>query len=376
MKIAVFTDSFFPGIGGTEFAVYNLCKELKKSGHEIIFFAPDYHREQKFEEFKVYRVKSVAVSKNDMAVLAKAEYRRVLKLAAAFAPDIIYFCTASGMARLAVKCGKKLNVPVVATIHTKFKDAFYDSTKSNFITNVMIKSLVKKLEKADKVTTVSYDMKRELYNYGFKGEVEVIRNGFPEITVAHSESEKNLLTGKPADFIFCGRLVKVKNVQFSLKALGILKREMNYTDFTFTLVGTGNYEKKLKKLVKKEGLESNVVFKGLVTDKDALNNYYRKADLLLFPSTFDNDSLVIAEAAKQRTPTLTFDDCGSCERLTNDKNGFTCERDERKFAEKIFKIINDPELYRNVIEKLDTIQGGNWTEIATRYEELFKSLIN
>ena len=220
MKIAVFTDSFFPGIGGTEFAVYNLCKELKKSGHEIIFFAPDYHCEQKFEEFKVYRVKSVAVSKNDMAVLAKAEYRRVLKLAAAFAPDVIYFCTASGMARLAVKCGEKLNVPVVATIHTKFKDAFYDSTKSNFITNVMIKSLVKKLEKADKVTTVSYDMKRELYNYGFKGEVEVIRNGFPEITVAHSESEKNLLTGKPANFIFCGRLVKVKNVQFSLKALG------------------------------------------------------------------------------------------------------------------------------------------------------------
>lgn len=158
--------------------------------------------------------------------------------------------------------------------------------------------------------------------------------------------------------------------------MGILKREMNYTDFIFTLVGTGNYEKKLKKLVKKEGLESNVVFKGLVTDKDALNNYYRKADLLLFPSTFDNDSLVIAEAAKQRTPTLTFDDCGSCERLTNDKNGFTSERDERKFAEKIFKIINDPELYRNVIEKLDTIQGGNWTEIATRYEKLFESLIN
>ena len=46
------------------------------------------------------------------------------------------------------------------------------------------------------------------------------------------------------------------------------------------------------------------------------------------------------------------------------------------FAENIFKIINDPELYRNVIEKLDTIQGGNWTEIATRYEKLFESLIN
>lgn len=37
MKIAIFTDSFLPGVGGTENAVLNYAAELSKTEEVIVF---------------------------------------------------------------------------------------------------------------------------------------------------------------------------------------------------------------------------------------------------------------------------------------------------------------------------------------------------
>ena len=368
LKIAVFTDSFLPGVGGTENALINLCRELISLGHEIILFAPDYHREQKFDEFMVYRVKSIKITPNDMAALATLEYKRVLKITKAFAPDIIYYCTAMGMPKLALKVGKKLGVPVVATIHTKFKEAYYSSTKSRFITFCVIKSLVSKLNRSAAVTTVSEDMKRELFNYGYRGEVRVIKNGTPARKIGKIEAKK--IGGVPK-FIFCGRLEQVKNIQFSLKCLGRLKREKKLGDFVFTVIGSGSYRGKLEKIVKKDGLAENVIFTGLVSDRSKLNEYYSDAHLLLFPSTFDNDGLGALEAAANGVPALAFGDCGAGERLTDGENGFLSGRSESAFCDKILEIIGNEELYAHVCENMHTIPTQTWREIAEIYADLF-----
>ena len=373
MKIAVFTDSFLPGNGGTEHAVLNICNSFKELGNEVILFAPDYHREQQFNDFTVYRLKSIKFNDNDMMAFVGCELKRITKIVKDFSPDIIYYCTALSLATCAVKVGKKLNVPVVATIHTKFKEAFYNTSKSRFFTNCLIKSLVSKLNKTDKVATVCYAMKKELYSYGYKGQVQVIKNGVPQSNV--KKDFKSGEIGDCAHFIFCGRLEKFKNVQFTLKALGILKREKNLKDFKFTIVGFGNYEKALKKLTKKEGLDENVTFTGFVGDAEHLNGYYKEADLLLFPSVFDNDSLVILEAAYNGVPTLTLRDCGSSERITDGENGFVAEYDARKFAEKIYGILTDKELYSKVCENVHTVTANSWRQSAEEYIALFEDCI-
>ncbi len=370
MKIAVFSDSFLPGHGGTEHAVYGVCKGFTELGHEVLLFAPDYHCGREIQEFRVYRLKSIKVTASDMAALVSLELKNVIKIARAFAPDIIYYCSASGLAKCALKAGKKLGVPTVATIHTKFKESFYDATKSKLISYIVTKNLVSKLNKTDKVTTVSRDMKRELKAYGYKGEVQVIKNGVPH----KCEKIENANCGidGTVNFIFCGRLAKVKNVQFSLKSLSLLKREKNFSDFKFIIVGKGDYEKKLKKLVRKEGLSDNVEFAGYYTDRSELDALYARAHLLLFPSVFDNDSLVILEAADNGVPTVTFKDCGSGERITDGVNGFLTENDVRKFAEKIYSVINDKELYKRVRQNVHTIIAKSWSETAKEYIAVFE----
>lgn len=111
MKIAVFTDSFLPGSGGTERAVYNVCKSFKNLGHEIIVFAPDYHSDWETDEIEVYRVRSIKLNHNDMAAVVGWEYRKILKKVKKFAPDIIYYCTISMMAGCAIKIAKKTQSP-------------------------------------------------------------------------------------------------------------------------------------------------------------------------------------------------------------------------------------------------------------------------
>lgn len=371
MKIAVFTDSFLPGWGGTEYAVYCLCRELVALGHEILLFAPDYHCEQSFSEFEVVRVRSIKVTESDMAVLLSFDYGKILKRVRAFDPDVLYYCSATGMAKCAIRLAKTLRKPVVATIHTKFKEAFYDGTKSRLITHCVVRSLASKLNRTDRVFTVCNDMKRQLENYGCKKEIGVIRNGSDLVMTAPLASAREGVFR----FMFSGKLSKLKNIQFSIRSLGLLKREKGFSDFKFMLAGSGKYEKALRRLAKKEGIAQNLEFYGYISDKRELAKLYQRADLFLFPSTFDNDGLVICEAARQGTPSLTLKGVGSGERITDNINGFLSDNNVQSYAERIYEIVNDAELLARVSKNTDTVKLVGWREVAREYECIFSDVI-
>jgi len=84
----------------------------------------------------------------------------------------------------------------------------------------------------------------------------------------------------------------------------------------------------------------------------------------------------VCEAAQTGTPTLTLKNYGASERLTDNKNGFISEYDLRKFAERIYEIVNDKATYQYVCENVRTILGESWQEIARKYEKMFKEVID
>ena len=378
MNITVFTDVFFPERGGTEIATNHLLNNLKTLRHEVMLFCPDYHTEQSFDDYPVFRVRSIKISDCDMISLVTLDKGRILKKVKEFNPDIIYFCTGSGMAKAALRVAKKLKIPAAATIHTKYKEAFYYSTHSKFIARCATDALARRLNKVDKVLTVSNDMARQLKSYGCKKEITVIRNGVNNIETAKENkpvAAKSSIEGRHVNFMFCGHLIEAKNIHFSLKALGYLKREKGFDDFTFTLVGRGNFKKKLEKIAKQENLTENIVFKGLIRDRNLLNEIYASADLFLFPSKFDNDGLVILEAAQMGTPSVTLKGWGSSERSVDNETGFQSDDDYIKFAERIYGIINDPDLFAHVCKNVVNLRGEPWIEVAKRYEKVFEELI-
>ncbi len=375
MKIAVFTDVFFPERGGTEFATYYLIKGLMERGHEVMLFAPDYHKEQSFNEFPVFRVRSMKLSDCDMMAYVTLDKRRIERKIREFAPDIVYFCTGSGMAKAALRVAKKFSLPTAVTIHTKYREAFYYSTHSRLIARCATDALARRLNKADRVFAVSHDMAKQLQSYGCKKDVTVIKNGV-NAAAEVSEKSKAPLGGRQVVFMFCGHLIEAKNIHFTLRSLGYLKREKGFSDFTFLIVGKGGYEKKLRKIATKEGLEENVVFKGLIKDRAVLNDLYASADLFLFPSKFDTDGLVVCEAAQMGTPSVTLKGLGASERTVDNETGFHSDDDYIGYAERIYKIINDPALFAHVCGKVRGLRGEPWSEVAKKYEAVFQEMVS
>ena len=121
MKIAIFTDSFLPGIGGTENAILRLAVALSKK-HEVMVFAPSYG-DKKFDEtlpVKVARTKSLKVSKNDRWAFPdiSPKFKKALK---DFAPDVLHCQTVGTTCGYANRYAKKYDVPLIYTVHTKFR---------------------------------------------------------------------------------------------------------------------------------------------------------------------------------------------------------------------------------------------------------------
>ena len=166
MRIAIFTDSFLPGVGGTEKAVLGLANALSEN-NKVVVCAPYYSRKYKDDfGFQVLRANSIKITNNDYFAFPFTSHK-FKKALNEFNPEIIHCQSVSPMARFAIHYAKKHNIPVVMTVHTKFKTAFERSIKSKVIVNALIKNLVKKLNKVKQVYTVSNDMIDELKSYGY-----------------------------------------------------------------------------------------------------------------------------------------------------------------------------------------------------------------
>ena len=377
MKIAIFTDSFLPGVGGTEQAVLGLANNFKKE-NKVIVACPKYKNYKDNFAFPVIRARSIGLSQNDYMALLKFS-RKFKKGLNNFKADIIHCQTVSGMTSAGLRFAKKHNIPVCVTVHTKFKTAFARSVKSKFIVNLMIKNLVSKLNKCDKVFTVSNDMINELRSYGYLGEITVVRNGTNFEIPQNIEENKDLakktfnLPSNTNIFLFVCRIVKFKNLQLILDALKLVKEKNS--NFVMLFVGDGPDKKYFEEQTHKLHLDSNVIFTGKI-DSNLLKSVYANADVFLFPSVFDNDPLVVVEASIYQVPSIVIENTGSSERIEDNVSGFTTKLDAKCFADKILECMDNKEKVKKVGQNSAKMLPKTWTETANEYLKYYQELID
>lgn len=378
LKVAIFTDNFFPAVGGTENAVFNLATALKNLGHEVLVVAPKYKNcDDSAYVFQVYRKASIKIDNNDNYALPFFS-KKLRKALDDFAPDIIHCHSQASMLSLAIKYAKKRDLPIISTMHTKFSFCYKESAKLDIIVKPMLKSIGKKLKKVDVVTSVSYSMKDEFLQYGFNGQFQVIKNGLSIKSFEPDEIQKfaqDKYDLKPNDniFIFVGRITKVKNIQFILDTLEILNQ--NGTNFKMIIVGDGNDLKHFKTVAEEKGIASKVLFLGKITDKKLLASLYLNANINIFPSIFDNDSLTIVEAAMYSTPSITIKDTGSSERLTDGENGFVVENNPKAMAERITELLLDKHQIEKAGQNAKNQLVKSWEDVTQEYLKLYKKTI-
>jgi glycosyltransferase involved in cell wall biosynthesis len=155
------------------------------------------------------------------------------------------------------------------------------------------------------------------------------------------EREKAEIFG---DLLYVGRFSEEKNVQILIRALGKLKND--FPKIKLNLVGSGPEEEKLKKMVKRFGLEKNVQFLGHLK-REEIFSLYQTHKILVLPSKIESLGLVIVEALSQNLVPITRKTYGPKEVLNNEI--FFFDGNENELYEKIKDVLRNYERYKKIV---------------------------
>lgn len=146
-------------------------------------------------------------------------------------------------------------------------------------------------------------------------------------------------------YIFVSRLVKMKGIENILNAFRCIKAEDTQAKLWIVGGGEENYVKSLKTLIKKYGLEKDVIFYGFVSNQKKLE-LMSKAHILLHASVKEGWGLVVLEAASQGTPAVVYNVSGLCDVVKNEKTGIVIKQNTpEEMAKEALKLLTDRKKY-------------------------------
>jgi len=257
--------------------------------------------------------------------------------------DLVHAHSPFSAGRLALRLARRRGIPIVATLHTKYRDDLIRAIPFPRLVEWEIRRIVKYYESVDEVWVPSSAAREALRQYGYRGPVEVVRNGVDLQPPVQAESRRSAPQARSREFVllYVGQHVWVKNLGLLIRALAAV-RGMGVR-FRMVFVGGGYAKEAIKAMVERLGLSNCTTFAGVVHDRPALASYYAQANCFLFPSIYDNNPLVVMEAAAFGVPSLLIRDSGAAEGVVDGVNGFLAENSVQAYAAKLRQVIAHPE---------------------------------
>ncbi len=348
MRVCLLNDSFPPVIDGVTNVVLNYASHLTEDhGAAVAVGTPRYPD----TDYGAYPYLVVPYRSFDTSAFF-CGYRtgnpfsaKYVSELAEFRPELIHTHCPAASTMLARLLREETGAPVVFTYHTKYDMDIARVVKLKAAANEAIRTMVSSIEACDEVWTVSRGAGESLQALGYAGDWRVMTNGVDfekgrvgEKAVAAVTAGYDLPAGVPV-FLFVGRLMTYKGLPLILDALRLLQDTGR--DFRMVFVGKGPDRELLEEKAKALGIDRRCIFTGPIYDREALRAWNTRADLFLFPSTFDTNGLVVREAAACGLASVLI--AGSCaaEGVTDRRNGFLIEETPQAMAALLESVCGD-----------------------------------
>ena len=174
LKIAMVIDTYFPMIDGAAMVVDNYAKRLQKYA-DVTVFCPivDKHFKDEYN-YKVIRCKSFKPFFLDYVAPVPMLDKKFIKYLKKEQFDIVHIHSPFTIGSMAVNIAKQKNIPVVATLHSQYKQDLKKYIKLNWLTDLVLANQMKVFNKCDECWAVNEGM-RLLYvdEYGLKAKNKV-----------------------------------------------------------------------------------------------------------------------------------------------------------------------------------------------------------
>ena len=376
IRSAQFIDNYFPVIDGVTETVHQYARHM-----DAVVVCPAMESHYLDRNGFPYRVLTARTVRVPFSRYASAVPRLDPKLAAEIRrekPEIFHLHSPSLLGKYAASLGKKEQIPVVATFHSKYYDAILEFTKSRTISKMVTEKIVELYESCDEVWACSEETGETLRSYGYRKPYFVMQNGtdtsVPENLQELKEKAASVFAlpqGKNT-LLFVGQQIWYKNQRLILDAFRLLcDRE---DDWLLIMVGTGKDEQEIERYAASMNLSGHVIFTGQIKDRELLQGVYLNSDLLFFPSVFDNAPLVLREAAVLGVPTLAVEGSNAAGAIRKNENGFTAAATPEDMSGEIRRIFVETDI-RAVGKKARETIPVSWEKLIPMVLDRYRTVI-
>lgn len=380
LKIAIGTEAFPPTIDGISTVAKCYADIINEKLGEAVIVTPKNPNQEDYKyKYKIYRYKSLFTFGEGYPV--GWPFKRQ------FSEDIINmnFDVLHSHCPIATsyfyrRVNRIKRIPQVLTYHTKYEYDFESRIPGYPLRHRAYGFLLNNIKSADEVWVTSKGTAQSLRKVGYEGDYIIMPNGCDLPISSFSDDDRDIIRRKhsiPAGIpilIFVGRMMWYKNIKIIADACRRLKN--NGFDFRLIMIGTGPDENAIKKYIRKNGLDGNVIFTGQILDRGELQLYYSAADLLVFPSVFDTNGLVVREAAASATAALLVDGSCAAEGIKDGETGFLCSENDQSVAASILKIFENPPQLRQVGINAQNDIYISWDESIKNAYERYRIVID
>tara|TARA_B100000902_G_scaffold8533_1_gene10725 strand:+ start:41342 stop:42526 length:1185 start_codon:yes stop_codon:yes gene_type:complete len=291
---------------------------------------------------EIKKIKPDIIHLNDITILP------IGKIIKFFYPDIKIYCHIRSLQNKKNSLLKKIQEKFLTSAIVKFividKDVYNSLGKTFRNKSEIIYNSFKQITKK-----VKFKDKKNIFYVGFVG------NFTDSKGVSMILEAAKILKNKKIHFILVGPIVY--NLSFLGKVYSILKLRINFSDL----------------LIKNSKKINNIYFVGF---REKLDNFYKKIDLIAFPSYLNAAGRPVLEAGINGIPSILALDKNIKNDLVKDNfNGLYClSNNSKDFAEKISKIALNKRMYSKLSRNCLRISKGrfNINKNGKKTYELFE----
>lgn len=370
-------------IGGAEWYVYNMSRELVRAGHEVTVFTADHYgvetlpSEDVIEGIRVrriplrvdlsYRMKiwdglSQALAGETFDIIHTYDYAQRHTL------DALNAARSAGVGTALTVFDVHSSIPRgwYKRIPMKYLDGYFARRAFPLATRILVRApeLMKGLPEIEQ----------------FESKVRVTPSGVrPESfgTFDGQEFRHNYsIDGSPV-VLFLGRLNPLKGPQFIIEAAPALVDEFPGMTFVFVGPDQSGYRAHLQARAAELGVSSRVCFTGMISDFRKKMEAYSACDLFCLPTSYEGTSQAIFEAMTQGKPVIATRTGGIPYQVEDGKCGFLVDHGNvRGLAEAIALALRDPAKSKELGARARTrVAQFQYPFLATGLQTIYEEIV-
>lgn len=345
MRIAMFTNTYLPFIGGVPISIERLKRGLEQQGHTVRIICPSSGKPE--DDPAILRV-PVLLRPGGMFTMAHPFPRAVSRAVLDFDPDVIHLHHPYWLGGLGLRLARRLKVPTVFSYHTRLDQfayavPFLSILFQNVLSHWIVRRFANRCDQIIVPTPVTRDYIRLI---GVSRPVHVLPTGI-DLEHYNTASKDKLATLRERInpdgrnlLITVARLSPEKNLAFIIRAMAQLKT-LDAPPFRLLILGEGDDRPRLEQLITDLDLDDDVTLLGGVS-YDAVPTYLALARIFVYASSSETQGMVILEAMAAGLPVVAVNSSGIDAFVAPGQTGFATTENMTLWTEAVQQLLQDP----------------------------------